>query len=86
MDTRVSLRLKVREMDDPDAFKLINCFPHELERAEMKELVTWSNRSSRTQGGMRALSFLMSNAFDLMQQYELDEINSDCIDRAKALM
>lgn len=86
MDTRISLRLRVKEMDEADAYKLINCYPHSLERAEMKELCHWANKSSRTQGGTRALANLMSNAYDLMQQYELDEINTDCIERAKALM
>jgi hypothetical protein len=35
---------------------------------------------------MRSLSNLLNNAYDLMQQEDKDEIDSECIERAKALM
>ena len=86
MDTRVSLRLRVREMSDDDGMKLVNCYPHSLERGEIRQLVDWANKSSRTQGGMRALANILSNSYDIMQQEGKDEIDIECVERAKALM
>ena len=86
MDTRISLRLRIREMTEEDGGKLVNCYPHSLERAEIREIIDWANKSSRTQGGMRSLANLMGNAYDIMQQDDKEEIDTDCIDRAKALM
>ena len=86
MDTRVSVRVAVPEMDDGDAIKLINEYQHNLERGEMRELVKWANIYSRTRGGIRALRFLMNNAQDIAQDDGKDEITHQHIDEAKGLM
>lgn len=86
MDTRVSLRLNVKEMDEDDAVKFIGRFPNGLERAEMKGLCTWANKASRTRGGMRALANLMSIAYDLAQSQDADEITNEHVETAKAMM
>lgn len=86
MDTRISLRLRVSELEDSDAIMLIKRYPTSLERAEMRDLVNWANRSSRNRGGIRALSNLMANAYDLMQSKEETEITPDMIEQAKGYM
>ncbi len=86
LDTRISLRLNVSEMMDADAIKLADRYPHNLERAEVRELVNWANRSSRNRGGIRALSHLMQNAFDLMNAADQDEITMEIIEEAKGYM
>lgn len=86
IDTRISLRLRVPELEEHDAVKLINRFPHCLERAEMRDLVGWANKYSRTRGGIRALANLLMNSYDLMQAHEKDEIDADLIEEAKTLL
>ncbi len=86
LDTRISLRLNVSEMVDNDAIKLVDRYPHSLERAEVRDLVNWANRSSRNRGGIRALANLLANGYDLMQAQSEDEITSDIIEQAKALL
>lgn len=86
MDTRISLRLRVSELEDNDAIMLIKRYPTNLERAEMRDLVNWANRSSRNRGGIRALANLMANAYDLMQAREETEITSEIIEQAKEYM
>ena len=86
MDTRISLRVSVPEMDDADGIKLINEYDHELERGEMKELVTWANVYSRTRGGIRALRNLMNLAQDIAQSKDEQEITLKHVEEAKGMM
>jgi DNA transposition AAA+ family ATPase len=86
MDTRISLRRSVPEMDESDAIKLINEYEHDLERAEMREMLKWANTYSRNQGGIRALRNLMNIAQDVAQSEEKSEIDIECINQAKGYL
>lgn len=86
MDTRISLRRSVPEMDEGDAIKLINEYEHNLERAEMRELQKWANQYSRNQGGIRALRNIMNIAQDVAQSAEKTEIDIECINQAKGYL
>ena len=86
MDTRISLRGTIPEMDESDAIKLINEYEHDLERAEMRELHKWANIYSRNQGGIRALRNLMNIAQDVAEAGDKSRIDIDCISQAKTYL
>lgn len=86
MDTRISLRVHIAEMEESDAIKLINEYVHELDRSEMRELHKWANLHSRNQGGIRALRNLMNIAQDVADAGDKTRIDIDSINQAKGYL
>jgi len=75
---RIRIKREVRDISFDEARKIVDLWPHKLDKEEMKEGWNWSVKHF----GVASLVALMARAYDEMQIHEKKRIDSECLEGA----
>ena len=76
--SRIPIKRRIGDIDIDEAKQIADRFPHDLDRAEIKQAWDWSVKHD----GIRSFVNLLKRAYDIMQMKDLGEIDSDCLKEA----
>ena len=79
---RISLKCEVGDTSFDESKRIIDFWPHRLEREELKAAWSWSLKKF----GIATLVVLMARAYDMMQIDGKTKIDSDCLDTAYTMI
>lgn len=75
---RIRIKREVKDISFQEACKIVDLWPHKLDKDEMKEAWNWSLKHF----GVASLVAVMARAYDEMQMNDKKRIDSECLEGA----